>query len=63
MKMNMTFSNFINDESGATAIEYGLIGALIAVGLIVGARALGGSLNDLFGDVDGELAEAFDVSE
>ena len=37
--------------------------ALIAVGLIVGARALGGSLNDLFGDVDGELAEAFDVSE
>jgi pilus assembly protein Flp/PilA len=32
---------FLNDESGATAIEYGLIAALIAVAIIGGARALG----------------------
>ena len=32
---------FYKDESGATAIEYGLIAALIAIGLIVGLTALG----------------------
>ena len=34
---------FISDESGATAIEYGLIAALIAVGIIEAATTLGGS--------------------
>jgi len=56
------FSRFLNDESGATAIEYGLIAALIGVGLIVGARAFATSLNGLFTDVDGEVATAFDSS-
>ena len=35
------FTNFINDENGATAIEYGLIAALVAVGLIVALSVLG----------------------
>ena len=61
MTIKNIFNKFLEDESGATAIEYGLIGALIAVGIIVGASALGGSLNGLFGDVDGELSEAFAV--
>lgn len=39
---------FIADESGATAIEYGLLAALIAVVIIAGATALGGSINTLF---------------
>ena len=39
---------FIADESGATAIEYGLLAALIAVVIIAGATALGTSINDLF---------------
>lgn len=42
------FARFAKDESGATAIEYGLIAALISVGIIVAATALGGSLSDLF---------------
>lgn len=41
-------SKFIGNQSGATAVEYGLIAVLIGVGIIAGASALGISLNDLF---------------
>ena len=41
----------INDESGATAIEYGLIAALVAVAIIAALTALGGSLDTLFSNV------------
>ncbi len=46
--MQNLMSRFIKDESGATAIEYGLIAALISVALIVGATSLGGALNTKF---------------
>lgn len=39
---------FVRDEEGVTAIEYGLIAALIAVAIIVGANLLGTNLNNLF---------------
>lgn len=42
---------FVQDESGATAIEYGLLAALIAVAIIAGATQLGESVDDKFGDV------------
>ena len=51
--------SYLDDESGATAIEYGLIAALIGVGIIAGARAMSGSMNGLFTDVDNDLGEAF----
>jgi len=38
-------NKYLHDESGATAIEYGLIAALISVSLIAGYQALGDSLN------------------
>ena len=38
-------SRFVRDESGATAIEYGLIAALIAVVIITGASTVGTKLN------------------
>ena len=47
--------DFAKDESGATAIEYGLIAALVGVAIIVGATALGTSLNDLFNSISGTL--------
>lgn len=47
--MSKLFARFVNDESGATAIEYGLIACLIAVAIIAGATSLGGSLNTTFG--------------
>lgn len=39
---------FLRDESGATAIEYGLIAALISIVVVTGALAVGGSLGDLY---------------
>lgn len=48
MKFFQFAQSFLRDEDGAAAIEYGLIAALIAVAIIVGATALGGSLNTLF---------------
>lgn len=50
-----TVARFVNDESGATAIEYGLIAALIAVGIIAAATALGGSLSSLFDGISDKL--------
>ena len=51
-------ARFANDESGATAIEYGLIAALIAVGIIAAATTLGGSLSSLFGRISTKLNSA-----
>jgi len=42
---------FMNDEEGATAIEYGLLAALIAVAIIVGAGQLGTALDTKFSGV------------
>ena len=53
--MQNLFTKFSNDESGATAIEYGLIAALIAVALIAGATAVGDRVNEKFDVVAGEL--------
>ena len=39
---------FVRDEEGVTAIEYGLIAALIALAIVIGAGALGTSLNNMF---------------
>ena len=53
--MNRLISRFVKDESGATAIEYGLIAALIALAIVVGAGALGNSLNNQFGRISTKL--------
>ena len=52
------FTRFIKDESGATAIEYGLIAALIAVAIIAGATQLGTTLNAKFADIAGEVSSS-----
>lgn len=46
--MKTLFARFLKDESGATAIEYGLIAALISVGIIAAAGALGSSISGTF---------------
>ena len=43
--------NFTTDEEGATAIEYGLIAAVLAIVLIVAFNLLGGEISDLFGGI------------
>jgi pilus assembly protein Flp/PilA len=54
--MTKIFKTFIRDESGATAIEYGLIASLIGVAIIAGVRALGTGLSATFASVSGNLA-------
>ena len=46
---------FANDESGATAIEYGLIAALISVGIIAAVTTLGTGLADVFTGIGDKL--------
>jgi pilus assembly protein Flp/PilA len=53
--MSNLIARFVKDESGATAIEYGLIAALIALAIMVGAGAVGNSLNNKFGAISNEL--------
>jgi pilus assembly protein Flp/PilA len=53
-----TIRKFLKDETGATAIEYGLIAALVAVACIVALEAMGSSLRDLFTAVKGKLEGA-----
>ena len=53
--MTKFFNRFAQDESGATAIEYGLIAALIAVALITILGTLGSSLHDTFSAVSTKL--------
>ncbi|SEP69963.1 pilus assembly protein Flp/PilA [Devosia sp. YR412] len=49
------FARFAQDESGATAIEYGLIAALISVGIILAATTLGTNLSNLFNGIANKL--------
>jgi len=51
-------TRFMSDESGATAIEYGLIAALISVGIIAAATTLGNGLSNLFSGIGGKLDTA-----
>jgi pilus assembly protein Flp/PilA len=56
--MKTLLSRFAADESGATAIEYGLIAALIAVAIITALNTLSGKLQNTFNYVGNQLASA-----
>lgn len=49
--MTALLKNFMADENGATAIEYGLIAALVALVIITGLTSVSGSLNTSLGNV------------
>jgi pilus assembly protein Flp/PilA len=53
--MQNLIARFVQDESGATAIEYGLIAALIAVGIITAATTLGTEISETFKKVSDEM--------
>jgi pilus assembly protein Flp/PilA len=46
---------FVNDDSGATAIEYGLIAAGISIAIIATVNALGTQLNSTFSSISSQL--------
>ena len=54
--MKPFISRFVNDESGVTAIEYGLIAGLVSVVIIVAVTAIGTELNVVFGKIQTALA-------
>jgi pilus assembly protein Flp/PilA len=56
--MKNHIERFVKDESGATAIEYGLIAALIAVGIIAAARGLGSQIGATFNVVSSTMKSA-----
>jgi len=53
--MSKLFAHFLNDESGATAIEYGLIAAGISLAIIAIVNTLGGTLNTKFTAINTSL--------
>jgi pilus assembly protein Flp/PilA len=53
--LSVWIRHFLGDEEGASAIEYGLIAALIAVALITALGLVGGGLSGLFSEVSAEL--------
>ena len=55
--MKNLVTRFVKDESGATAIEYGLIAAGISIAIITVVGSVGGKLNTTFGHVDTGLSK------
>jgi len=53
--MGQAMVRFLQDEQGATAIEYGLIAALISVAIIIGAGLVGTAVNTTFENVAGTM--------
>ncbi len=56
--MNRFIQRFVRDESGATAIEYGLIAAGISVAIIAVVNSLGSQLKSTFSNISSQLATA-----
>ena len=56
--MKNLVTRFVSDESGATAIEYGLIAAGISVAIIAVVNSLGGQLTNTFSDISTKLGTA-----
>jgi len=58
MQITKSIQKFIRDEQGVTAIEYGLLAALIALAIISGVTLIGADLSALFNNIAGKLASA-----
>jgi len=56
--MNKFFARFVRDESGVTAMEYGMIAALIAVVILGVLGGLGNNLNTTFGNISSAISAA-----
>ncbi len=54
------FRDFAESENGATAIEYGLIAGLIAVGIVAALTAFGGGMTGMFNNIQNRAGGAMD---
>ncbi len=57
--MLATIRSFLRNESGATAIEYGLIVAVLSLAIVGGVGTAATPIQDLWGDNNGKLQQAF----
>lgn len=60
--MQSNWQDFLTDEAGATAIEYGLIASLVVIAMLVGLTTLGGSTDGMWGKVSTKIGEALQSS-
>ena len=60
--MTRKFAGFLHDESGATAVEYGLIAALVSVAGITALTLMGGSLTNIFNTVGTLISDAAEAA-
>ena len=56
-----TATQFLQDETGTTAVEYGLIAVLVSIAAILGFSALGTSLLGMYDDIVADLAAVFGI--
>ena len=56
--MKNVFARFVKDESGATAIEYGLIAAILSVAIITILQSVGGELSSTYKKINSALSTA-----
>ncbi len=56
--MRMVFSNFWNDESGISSVEYALLLAFVAAGVIIGVEVLSAAIGNELGDAAGCIEDA-----
>jgi pilus assembly protein Flp/PilA len=56
--MNTFIARFVKDESGVTAMEYGMIAALVAVAILTALGTVGSQLNTTFGRIGSALSTA-----
>jgi pilus assembly protein Flp/PilA len=59
--MWQVLTNAMRHEGGATAIEFALVGVLVAVAIVAGASTLGNSMADTFHDAASDVTEAKEV--
>jgi len=57
-KLKNHFTDYISNQSGATAIEYGLIAALIGIGMLAGITAMGGGTNGMWTRISNSVTNA-----
>ena len=56
-KLKVVFQKFLADESGATAIEYGLIAAGVGIAIILAVQGVGSQLSTNFNTIKSKLAQ------
>jgi pilus assembly protein Flp/PilA len=61
-RLKLPIGRYLSDKRGATSIEYGLIAMLVAVGMLIGLKALGAGNSSSWGDTSNKITKAMSES-